>query len=197
LETFRSGGTIDLVKNRRTCFVGVEGGARLCFSGGMELELLTLPDTAHSKWDLFVFIPGEGILCTGDAVVEYQTAYFHGADIQSWISSLRHLAGLKGRAVLSGHGPSLFPWNYIGEFADFLETLERAARTCLARYGDSWKTDKERFALVDTASVRTLVDQYFAEGEEDARFIAAKAGDDDGRREVRMVLWSFIREYIR
>jgi len=42
---------------------------------GMEATLITLPHTAHSPWDMFVHLPEEGAICTGDAAAEFQTMY--------------------------------------------------------------------------------------------------------------------------
>jgi glyoxylase-like metal-dependent hydrolase (beta-lactamase superfamily II) len=152
----------------------------------------------HSKWDMFVHVKELGVLCTGDAVVEYETAYFHTADIRSWILSLEKLADMKGRWVLAGHGASLFPYSYIRDFAAHLKGVEKSAKICLSRYNANPRlTDKERFADAGTAKVGKLVDAYFAEGGPDAGFLEKNAGKEDARREVRMVLWSMIREFLR
>ncbi|GHV42380.1 hypothetical protein AGMMS49546_20770 [Spirochaetia bacterium] len=185
----------------RPNFVGIDGKLELSLSGGVEIELFTPPDPMHSKWDMFVRIPGPEILCTGDAVVEYQTAYFHSADIRSWISNLRLLSQRKLKQVLAGHGPELFPWSYINDFADFLSAVERVARECLKRYNPAPNlTEKQRFADVSAGEIRDLVAAYFVEngaGGTDVRYIEERAGKDDAQREVRMVLWEFVREFIR
>jgi glyoxylase-like metal-dependent hydrolase (beta-lactamase superfamily II) len=179
-------------------FVSVDGTLKLSLPGGTGVELYTLGDVAHSKWDMFVRIPDPGILCTGDAVVEYETAFFHSADIESWILALRKAAKEKGKWVLAGHGIAPFPYSYIGDFADFLGVVEKAARDCLDRYNPNPKlTEKERFADVSAERVRKLVDGYFAEGGKEARFLEEKAGKEDARREVRMVFWSLCRFFIR
>jgi glyoxylase-like metal-dependent hydrolase (beta-lactamase superfamily II) len=164
----------------------------------VDVDLFTNGDVAHSKWDMFVRLPDSGVLCTGDAVVEFQTAYFHTADIRSWILSLEKLADMKGKWVLTGHGLSLFPYSYIRDFAAHLKGVEKSARICLSRYNPNPKlTDKERFWDVSTEKVRKLVDAYFAEKGPDVKFLEENAGKEDARREVRMVLWSMIREFIR
>jgi glyoxylase-like metal-dependent hydrolase (beta-lactamase superfamily II) len=179
-------------------FVGIDGKLELSFSGGVDIELFTPPDPMHSKWDMFVRIAGPEILCTGDAVVEYQTAYFHSADIHSWISNLHLLSQRRMNQVLAGHGPELFPWSYINDFADHLSAVERAARECLNRYKpEPGKTEKQRFANVAAPEIRNLVSAFFAENGPDVQYIEERAGKADARREVRMVLWEFVREFIR
>ncbi|GHV72773.1 hypothetical protein AGMMS49940_00750 [Spirochaetia bacterium] len=179
-------------------FVGIDGTVKLRLGEDVEVELFTNNDVAHSKWDTFVRIPSLGIVCTGDSVVEYQTAYFHSADIHSWINSLRRLANQKGNYILAGHGQSLFPYSYINEFADFLTVVERCAKDCFKRH---WPNPSEvvdeRFTKISWAGVKELVDRYFAEGNRDTKFLEEKAGPDDARREVRMNVWAMIRLYIR
>jgi glyoxylase-like metal-dependent hydrolase (beta-lactamase superfamily II) len=182
----------------KTAFISVEGNTRLCFSRDIELELFTLNDVLHSHWDMFVRIAGPGILCTGDSVVEYETTHFHSANIHSWILSLGRLAEQRGNWVLSGHSPELLPYSYIGEFADFLSVIERAAKNCKAGYKPNPQvSDKERYADISTDKVRDLVEEFFSKPNEDIRFLEEKAGKEDARREVRMVLWEYIREFIR
>lgn len=179
-------------------YVGIDGMLKLNLAENIKVDLFTNNDVAHSKWDMFVRIPELGVICTGDSVVEYQTAYFHSADIRSWISSLRRLADQKGTYILAGHGQTLFPYSYINEFADFLMVIERCAKTCLTRHWPNPnETADERFMQLTSADVKEVVEQFFAENNEDARFLEKKAGPVDARREVRMVLWSMIRLYIR
>jgi glyoxylase-like metal-dependent hydrolase (beta-lactamase superfamily II) len=186
-------------KKIRADFNGIEGSLHLCLAGGVNIELFILNDVAHSKGDMFVRISEPGILCTGDCVVEYQTAYFHGADILGWIHSLRRLASIPGKFILAGHSPELLPYSYINEFADYLSVVERCARICFKRFHPDLlgKSDEERFASVNTEEVRELVENFFSEKNDDVTFLEEKAGGLDGRREVRMVLWEFIREWIR
>ncbi|GHV27849.1 hypothetical protein AGMMS4952_10250 [Spirochaetia bacterium] len=186
-------------KKYRAHFIGVDGTLKLHLAGDVDVELRTLNDVAHSKGDMFVRIPKLGIICTGDCVVEPQTAYFHGADIRSWIYSLRKLADEKGKYVLAGHGPSLFPYSYIGEFADYLSVIEKCARICFMRFHPELldRINEERFANVTTDEVKVLIEDFFSEGSQDVLFLEGKAGKEDARRTVRMVLWELIREWIR
>jgi hypothetical protein len=191
-----------LVPRDRPCkanIVGVCGHLDLRLSGGVEVELTTLNDVAHSKGDMFVRIPEAEVICTGDSVVEYQTAYFHSSDIALWIYSLRQLAKTRGKYVLAGHGTSLFPHSYIDEFADHLSIVEKCAQICFMRFHPELLggMEENRFAHVDTEEVRELVERFFEEQGADALYLEGHAGKEDARREVRMALWGFIREWIR
>jgi glyoxylase-like metal-dependent hydrolase (beta-lactamase superfamily II) len=186
------------LKNSPINFVGIDGSLPLSFSGGVALELFCPPDPMHSKWEMFVHIRGLDILCTGDAVVEYQNAYFHTADIHAWVLGAQRLSERRLAWVLPGHGPELFPWPYIGDFAGHLSSLEQAASECLLRFrGGPKDNEKSRPAEASTEGIRDLVESYFAEGGDVVRGIEARAGANDARREVRMVLWEMIRELIR
>jgi glyoxylase-like metal-dependent hydrolase (beta-lactamase superfamily II) len=183
---------------RRVNFVGIEGPVQLRLAGNVKVDLIPNNDVAHSKWDTFIRIPSVGVVCTGDSVVEYQTAYFHSADIRSWILSLRRLAKEKGTWVLAGHGETLFSYSYINEFADYLAVIERCAQICLQRrWPNPSETADPRFVDLTSADVRGEVEKLFAEKGEDTRSLEERAGPEDARREVRMVLWAMVRMYIR
>jgi glyoxylase-like metal-dependent hydrolase (beta-lactamase superfamily II) len=183
----------------RADFIGIDGNLTLRISGGIDVELFILGDTAHSKGDLFIRIPALGLLCAGDSVVEFQTAYFHGADIRGWIYSLQFLARMNGKLILAGHSPELLSYSYITEFSGYLSTIEKCARDCFMCFHSELldKIEEERFANVTTGEVKDLVEQYFSKRSKDTVFLEEKAGPIDARRCVRMVLWEFIREWIR
>jgi glyoxylase-like metal-dependent hydrolase (beta-lactamase superfamily II) len=186
------------LKNSSLSFVGIDDSLGLSFSGGVDLELFCPPDPMHSKWDMFVLFNELGVICTGDAVVEYENAYFHNADIHAWILGAKWLAERNLQWVLPGHGPELFPRSYIADFAHHLSSLEQAAQECLARFqGSKGNNEKNRPAETSTAEIRELVEKYFAEQGVLARKIQGRTGDKDAQREVRMVLWEMLRELIR
>ncbi|MDR3247252.1 MAG: MBL fold metallo-hydrolase [Treponema sp.] len=186
------------LRNSPLSFVGVDGSLTLCFSGGIDLELFCPQDPMHSKWDMFVHIKEPGLICAGDAVVEYQNAYFHNADIHAWILGVRRLAERNVKWVLPGHGPELFPPSYIADFAHHLSSLEMAAKECLERLRKpAGENEKSRPLDTGTAEIADLVEKYFAERGALAREIQERVGDKDARREVRMVLWEMLRELIR
>jgi glyoxylase-like metal-dependent hydrolase (beta-lactamase superfamily II) len=186
-------------KKCRAGFSGVHDRLDLRLSGGIDIELFILNQTAHSKGDMFVRAPALGIVCTGDCVVEYQTAYFHTADVKSWIYSVRELGAMKGKYILPGHSPELLPYTYTEDFADYLSVVRNCAEVCFDRFhnqsGD--QTVKQRCASVTTDEVRQLVETFFTERNADTLFLEEKAGTNDARRVVRMALWEIIREGLR
>ena len=177
-------------KNYKATFVAVDGNMQLSLSGGLAVELFTLPDLTHSHWDLFIRIPSEKTLCTGDAVVEYQTLYYHNANAETWIDSLRKLAAIDDLYVIPGHG-FIYPYAYVGEVADFIEIVLRGARYCFQQFGS------DGLAGISADKVNAVVDAYFSADSDDTRTLVEKAGAADAKREVRMVLWSLIRPELR
>lgn len=177
-------------KGYKAAFVAVDGMMRMSLPGGLELELFTLPDITHSHWDMFVRIPSEKTLCTGDAVVEYPTLYFHNANTFTWSAQLKALAERNDRIVLPGHGP-IYPYSYVGEVAEYLETVYRAARQCFKRF------KPVELEKISVEKINAVLSAYFAEEGADARELIKKAGEADAVREVRMALWHLVREEMR
>ena len=59
---------------------------------------------AHTRGDGFVYLPKEGVLCTGDAVVNGPYNNLIDANIANWPTVLRAADKLKPKYVLPGHG---------------------------------------------------------------------------------------------
>lgn len=59
---------------------------------------------AHTRGDGFVYLPKEGVLCTGDAVVNGPHNNLMDANIGNWPTVLRAAGKLKPKYVLPGHG---------------------------------------------------------------------------------------------
>ena len=72
------------------------------FSGDREIQLLFL-GRAHTGGDVLVYLPAEGILCTGDLLVE-GLVFMGDAYVNEWIDTLDVVAGLEFNTVLPGHG---------------------------------------------------------------------------------------------
>ncbi len=171
--------------SQKAAFVGVDGVLRVRI-GAMDVELSTLQGTAHSRCDLFIRMVREQMVCTGDTAVEFQTLYFHAADVENWIATLRALYARGGQAILPGHG-DVYPYRHLEAVADYMEIVMRAARACLEDLSPSQVTD------LDEAKAGELAAKYLAMDHADARTIRAKAGDH-AEREVRMVIEALVRK---
>ncbi|HUQ92091.1 MAG TPA: MBL fold metallo-hydrolase [Bryobacteraceae bacterium] len=60
---------------------------------------------AHTRGDGFVFLPKEGILCTGDAVTNGPYNFTGDANISNWPAVIGKASQLNVNRVLPGHGP--------------------------------------------------------------------------------------------
>ena len=74
-------------------------------AGKHKIELFSL-GRAHSTTDLFVHLPAEGILFTGDVVVTMPSMWLGESDLANWTRTLKKLRALKPKTVCPGHGPS-------------------------------------------------------------------------------------------
>ena len=88
----------------------------------------------HTRGDLVVWLPKEGIVATGDLVVA--PVPLIGADqsyIGDWGQTLGHLLDLHPKIVVPGHGPVLRDDGYVKLFRDFLLAVDSQARAAVAR----------------------------------------------------------------
>lgn len=84
-------------------FIGVMDQMALTDSGRI-IQLFT-NGTVHSTTDMFTFLPAEGVVFTGDSVVNKHCPWMGECDIQNWIDTLKMLDKLEIKTVCVGHGP--------------------------------------------------------------------------------------------
>jgi len=95
---------------------------------------------AHTRGDGFVYLPKEGILCTGDAVVNGPFNYLGHANSSNWPNVIDQAQKLKASTVLPGHGVPGGPEVLSGQRQFFVE-LRKAV-------GDAVKGGKKLEDLV-------------------------------------------------
>jgi glyoxylase-like metal-dependent hydrolase (beta-lactamase superfamily II) len=73
--------------------------------GGVKARVFWL-GTAHTRGDTFVFVEEDGVLFTGDVVINRFFPIFPDADAngKSWLDILPHLEELQPRKIVPGHG---------------------------------------------------------------------------------------------
>jgi glyoxylase-like metal-dependent hydrolase (beta-lactamase superfamily II) len=59
----------------------------------------------HTRGDTFVYLPKEGVLCTGDVIVNGPYITTRDADNKNWPNVIRQAQKLNVKYVLPGHGP--------------------------------------------------------------------------------------------
>jgi cyclase len=74
---------------------------RLC-RRDREIHLLHL-GRAHTEGDVFVYLPAEKVVVTGDAIVGW-TPYMGDGYPEEWVATLDRLAGLDFTRIIMGHG---------------------------------------------------------------------------------------------
>jgi glyoxylase-like metal-dependent hydrolase (beta-lactamase superfamily II) len=80
---------------------------------------------AHTRGDGFVYLPGDQVLCTGDAVVNGPYNFTADANVGNWPKVVHAAQTLTTRHVLPGHGPSGGPEILEGQ-AKYMTELHKA-----------------------------------------------------------------------
>ncbi len=66
----------------------------------------------NTRGDLSVWLPREGVLATGDLLVN-PVPYSFGSYLGDWVATLRKLRTLPARAIVPGHGAIQRDWSYL------------------------------------------------------------------------------------
>jgi glyoxylase-like metal-dependent hydrolase (beta-lactamase superfamily II) len=91
--------------------------------GGLEVQLLLTP--GHTPTNVAVYVPAEGVLYSGDCLVNGylpNVACGAGPEWRQWLESLERLERLAPEMVVPGHGP-------VARGADVRATIERVRAT--------------------------------------------------------------------
>jgi cyclase len=103
---------------------------------------------AHTRGDGFVYLPKEGVLCTGDVVTSMPNNYTGDGHITNWASVIRAASKLPATHILPGHGSPGGRELLKGEEQFFLE-LTKAVKAAVDQ--------KKRLTDIVTISNRYLV----------------------------------------
>jgi len=136
--------------------------------GETEVRILAAGATAHSATDLFVMLPQQGVLFTGDCAVNSPYLWLGESDIEQWITTVEVLRKLGATVVCPGHGPVSGP-ELLDRLAQYLTALrnEVAYQICQGRSlavtrqqvqvpgWETWAYSKDAFlATVDAVYAR-------------------------------------------
>jgi len=91
------------------------------FKGDREIRLLFL-GIGHTAGDVFVYLPKEKILCTGDFLTPY-VSYMGDGYVDEWIKTLEKLKSIDFTVILPGHGEPIKTNDKIGHFQAYLRDL--------------------------------------------------------------------------
>ncbi|MBM3211403.1 hypothetical protein FJZ33_04220, partial [Candidatus Poribacteria bacterium] len=90
-------------KKKSGSFIGIS--KKLIFNSDVRNIEFYTHGTAHSDTDLFTYLPNEGVVFTGDSVVNAHSPWMGACDIWNWIATLSKLDELNVKTVCVGHGP--------------------------------------------------------------------------------------------
>jgi glyoxylase-like metal-dependent hydrolase (beta-lactamase superfamily II) len=72
--------------------------------GAKDVVLLEV-GPAHTKGDVLVWVPGDGVVFTGDILFIDGTPIMWAGPVGNWIAACERIAALGARVVVPGHGP--------------------------------------------------------------------------------------------
>ena len=100
--------------------------------GAHRIELLWV-GPGNTRGDLVVYLPGRGIVATGDLVVA-PIPFAFNSHPASWVQVLDSLLALKPNTVVPGHGPVMRDLQYVGSVRDWLDRINREVSAAVARH---------------------------------------------------------------
>jgi glyoxylase-like metal-dependent hydrolase (beta-lactamase superfamily II) len=93
--------------------------------GGREIQLLLL-GRAHTDGDLFIYLPQEKVVATGDALIDWMP-FMNDGYPEDWIATLNVLEGFDFARIIPGHG-EVAPREHLAFFRGYLGDLIAAVR---------------------------------------------------------------------
>jgi cyclase len=103
----------------------------------------------NTRGDLSVWLPREGVLATGDLLVN-PAPYSFGSFLGEWMATLGRLHALPARVIVPGHGAIQRDWAYLDLFLELLGSTLTQAKAAVARGADLEATRKS----VDLSALR-------------------------------------------
>jgi glyoxylase-like metal-dependent hydrolase (beta-lactamase superfamily II) len=71
---------------------------------GVKMEFW-VPEAAHTKGDMLVWMPDDKVLIAGDVLVNTTTPNFRDAETKKWVQTLADLQQFPAKTIIPGHGP--------------------------------------------------------------------------------------------
>ncbi|HZP89333.1 MAG TPA: MBL fold metallo-hydrolase [Burkholderiales bacterium] len=98
-------------------------------AGGREIELMVL-GRAHTDGDLFIYLPKEKVVATGDALIDWMP-YLNDGYPQDWVRTLDALEAFDFARIIPGHG-DVAPREHLAFFRGYLSDLGAAVKQAAA-----------------------------------------------------------------
>jgi glyoxylase-like metal-dependent hydrolase (beta-lactamase superfamily II) len=71
---------------------------------GVKMELW-VPEAAHTKGDMLLWLPDDKVLIGGDVLVNTVTPAFRDAEVKLWVQTLVEVQQYPAKTIIPGHGP--------------------------------------------------------------------------------------------
>jgi glyoxylase-like metal-dependent hydrolase (beta-lactamase superfamily II) len=91
------------------------------YFGGRQIDLLYF-GRAHTSGDIFIHLPEDGLLFTGDVAQDGGVPFMQDGYLKDWVGTGTRLAGVPHERFMAGHGP-VGASAAVGEARDFIVTL--------------------------------------------------------------------------
>jgi cyclase len=114
----------------------------LTFEDTLHLEFAGRPidmhwlGRAHTSGDIFINLPDDGLLFTGDVAQDGGVPYMMDGYLKDWVGTDSRLVGIECERFMAGHGPIGSP-AAISEARDFIVTLVSGVEAAIADGQDS------------------------------------------------------------
>lgn len=97
--------------------------------GGREIQLLLL-GRGHTDGDVYIYLPQEKVVATGDALIDWMP-FLNDGFPEEWVQTLTALEQFDFAHIIPGHGEVL-PREHLGFFRGYLADLVAAVKKAAA-----------------------------------------------------------------
>jgi glyoxylase-like metal-dependent hydrolase (beta-lactamase superfamily II) len=97
--------------------------------GGRDIELLLL-GRGHTDGDLFIYLPREKVVATGDALIDWMP-FLNDGFPEEWVQTLTALEKFDFAHIITGHG-DVMPKEHLAFFRGYLAELIAAVKQAAA-----------------------------------------------------------------
>jgi cyclase len=94
---------------------------------GVKMEFW-VPEAAHTRGDMLVWLPDDKVLIAGDVLVNTTLPVFRDAEVKKWVQTLADVGQFPAKVIIPGHGPLMTMKDAVAmhkRMADFYAGVEK------------------------------------------------------------------------